>query len=118
MTDIVAGPVAGVRARRALLALLLGDPDLIFRQLWKRDDLLDIHENSTVVVVRLEARTADVDATLDEPEGRCRQLASELGRRQDDPHVLRESILIGFVHPRKSSSLARASASALPICAR
>src|SRR6056297_1785550 len=99
--DVVAGPVSRVRARLALLALLLGDADLVFRDLGQRDDLLDINEDTTIEAVGLEAYASDIDAALDEPENRCRQLAAELGRRQDDADVLREGILVGLVPPEE-----------------
>ena len=54
---------------------------------------------------RLEAHAADVDTALDQPEDRCRQLAAELGRGQDDADVLREGILVGLVPPEKVEQL-------------
>ncbi len=63
--DIVAGPIPCVRARLALIALLLGDPDLVFRDLGERDDLLDIDEDLAIEAIGLQAHAADVDVTFD-----------------------------------------------------
>ncbi|WP_170326756.1 hypothetical protein [Ruegeria arenilitoris] len=77
-----------------LFALFRGNPNLIVSHHRKRDDLLDVHENSPVVIVRLETHTPDLNFAFNQPEDRCRYLASELSRGQNDPDVLRERIFI------------------------